>query len=685
MTGLSQPAQVAVDGLGRLYVADAGNNRIAMAGAGGGVVTSMGTGLKAPQGVAVDNVGNVFVADTANNRIVELPAGGGQSTLNVPGLSAPTQLAVDAAGNLFVADSGDARIVEVPVNSEPVTVNLGTATIAPAGVAVDAASDLYIADSASDSVIEFAQGSVNGNQLVTGLGSPKGVAVDLNGSVYVADASLTGALAANRAEPVTDFPNTNLNTSNSATLNVTNTGNAALNFTGPALTTATGNTGVFSIAPATSNGCAIGSPVVPGGACGLTATFMPVLKGTFSETATLATNAANTAVSGAVLTGTGVFLVSTNLVIAVTSPTTPTINYSQPVTVSITVTPSSNAGAAPTGTVKLTVDGKQQTQALPANGVVTVTLNPAVGIHAVSASYGGDALYASSSNSFSFTVLKAVTTTSLSVSVGQQGTVPTLTFASTVASTTATGETGTVSFYYGAVGSGTLIGTANVNTSGQASVTTQTTVFGAYSFYAVYSGDSNFAASTSAVNAPSANFTVVPVVTSLTVPQGGVGTLTTNITPLYNYSGTISASCSGLPANSICRFQPSTNALALSGTAAQPFIVFIYTNVSSTLAMNRSASEVRLAEMLGWPLAVLALAGLMRRRKLAVRLVAGVVLLAAMSAGLNGCSGGSSSTSSTALVTPLGTSAVSVTFVDSAGVSHVVPVSLTVNAPYSLP
>ncbi len=684
MTGLNKPAQVAVDGLGRVYVADAGNNRIAMVAAGGGSVTALGTGLNAPQGVAVDNVGNVFVADTGNNRIVELPSGGGQLTVTVSGLLGPTRVAVDAAGDVFVADSGNARIVELPVNSEPVTVNLGTATIAPVGVAVDAAGDLYIADSSTGSVVEFGPGSVNGNQLVTGLTSPKGVAVDLNGSLYVADAGLTGVLAANRALPITDFPNTNLNTSNSATLNVTNTGNAALNFTGPTLTTATGDTAVFSIASATSNGCGVGVPVAPGAACGLSATFTPVAKGNFSETATLVTNAANAAVSGAVLTGTGVFLVSTSTAIAVTSPTTPTINYSQPVTVSITVTPTTNAGAAPTGTVKFTVDGKQQSQALPANGVVTVTMNPAVGIHAVSASYGGDSLYASSSNSFSFTVLKAVTTTSLTVTVGQQGTVPTLTFASTVASTTATGETGTVSFYYGAVGSGTLIGTAAVNTSGQASVTTQTTVFGAYSFYAVYSGDSNFAVSTSAVNAPSKNFTVVPVVNSLTIPQGGVATLTTNITPLYNYSGTISASCAGLPANSICRFQPSTNALALSGTAAQPFIVFIYTNVSSTLAMNRpAASEVRFAEMLGWPLAAGALLCLVRRRKLALRLIAGLVLMVAVSAGLNGCSSGTST--STAYVTPLGTSTVTITFVDTAGVSHVVPLNFTVNAPYTLP
>ena len=693
MTGLSKPAQVAVDGAGDVFVADGANNRIAMLSAASGTVTSLGTGLTNPQGVAADTLGNLYVADTGNNRIVELPAGGGQTLVNVTGLSSPTRLAMDGQGDLFIVDSGNARIVELPARSEQTVVNLGTATISPVGVSVDAAGDLYIADTASQSVVEFAPGSVNGNQLVTGLTALKGVAVDQNGSLYVADSSQTGVVAANRTNPVTDFPNTNLNTSNSASLNVTNTGNVALSFNGSQLTSATGSTAVFSVASAASNGCTLSSAVTPGGSCALTATFTPNAKGSFSETVSFVTNAANAGASSAVLTGTGVFLVSTSTAIAVTSPTTPTINYSQAVTVSITVTPASNAGTAPTGTVKVTVDGKLQTQTLPSNGIVSITLNPAVGIHVVSASYGGDALYASSSNSFSFTMQKAVTTTSVGLTVGQQGTVPALTFSSTVSSTTATGETGAVSFYYGALGSGTLIGTANLNASGQASLTTQTTAFPSYSFYAVYPGDSNFSSSTSALNSPAPNFTVVPLTASVTTPQGTVATLSTNITPLYNYSGTISATCSGLPANSICRFQPAS--LAISGTASQPFTVFIYTNVQPNLAsaelptpMERRGADISLAGLLGWPCAFVFVLMLKSRKSLRSRmtLLPMILLFFALTCGLlamTGCAG--SNSTSTSYVTPQGTSTVTVTFTDSAGNSHPVAFGFTVNAPYTLP
>jgi hypothetical protein len=413
----------------------------------------------------------------------------------------------------------------------------------------------------------------------------------------------------------------------------------------------------------------------------LTATFTPVAKGTFTETMSLVTNAADAATSGALLTGTGVFLEPTSLVIAVTSPTTATMNYAQAVTLSITVTPTANVGAIPTGTVKITVNGKLQTQTLPASGVVTVTLNPAVGVHAISASYSGDTSYASSSSSFSFMVLKAVTITTLGLAVGQQGSVPALTFTATVSSTTASGETGTVSFYAGTA----LIGTGTVNTAGVATLTTQTTVFATYSFTAVYPGDTNFAASTSAAVVPSPNFTVVPASTTVTVPQGGVATLTSSITPLYNYSGTLTASRSGLPTDIICRFSPTS--LSLSGTVVQTFNVYIYTSVNPTLASVEmpSGGGTNFARIVAWPLAAVMMMLLGRRRLLASRIrLISLLTFALMLGGLSGCSN-TNAPAASSFVTPTGTSAISVTYVDGNAVTHTVNYSLTVVAPYTLP
>ncbi len=665
VSGLSNPAQVAVDGKGGIYVADTGNNRVAYVAGSGGTVAALGSGFSGPKGIVVDGQGNVFVADTGNNRIVELPAIGGQITLNVTGLSGPTGVALDPAGDLFIADTGNNRVVELPFNNAQTVVNLGTTVITPKGVAVDPAGDLYIADAASLDVLEFPAGSTLSNQLVTGLKTPNGLAIDAGGSLYVSDASSAGVLAYNRAVPKIAYSPTNVGQSNIASIGVTNTGNAALTFNGTQLTSATGNTTSFSISAAQSNGCALNTPLALGAQCALTATFSPVAKNpSLTETASLITNASSFETSGAVLTGAGVQLISTTSTLAVTSPTTTPIYYAQSVTVTATITPASSAGAPPTGNINFSVDGKTQPTQTLTGTTALVTLSLGVGTHAVTVSYTGDANYASSSSTLSFTIAKAATTTSLTLAPATALGVTSLTFTAKVASTTATGATGTVTFYAGT----TAISTQTLGTSGTVVYTTATTNYGSYQFSAVYSGDANFATSTSTTVAPAPDFSEAPTLPTVGIAQGGVATATINFTPLYNYTGTIHGSCSGLPANSVCSFEPST--LTLSGGVTQNLQLLIYTNVSSTIARNempspRGRSVVVLALLL--PLALLA-----RRRRMP-RLLLAVLALGV----LGGCqSAGNFFTP----ITPTGSASVVVTFADAAGNSHSQTLTFTVYA-----
>jgi len=84
---LSSPFAVAVDAAGNLYIADTGNNRVRLVTKDGNIATIAGTGdagyngdtgaaldvaLYNPAGVAVDSQGNLWVTDTGNNRVREL-------------------------------------------------------------------------------------------------------------------------------------------------------------------------------------------------------------------------------------------------------------------------------------------------------------------------------------------------------------------------------------------------------------------------------------------------------------------------------------------------------------------------------------------------------------------------------------------------------------------------------------
>ncbi len=177
----------------------------------------------------------------------------------------------------------------------------------------------------------------------------------------------------------------------------------------------------------------------------------------------------------------------------------------QSVTFTATV---SGSGGAPTGTVTFndlstastigtatisTVGGQQQ---------ATVTTSfPAVSTHNIQATYNGDSTFAgSTSNTVSQMVLATIgSTTTLTSSPNPSAVGQAVTFTATVkpASGSLT-PTGTVTFK----DNGTTIGTGTLSSIGgvqTATFTTSALTAGSHPITAVYSGDTNFSASTSAV------------------------------------------------------------------------------------------------------------------------------------------------------------------------------------------
>ena len=244
---LNQPFGLAVDASGNLFIADSGNDRIRKVAVNGVITTVAGNGvyrfsgdggpassaqLRNPAGVAVDAFGNLFIADCDNKRIRKVSPGGLMSTFvgngtygfsgdggpaTAASLRDPWSVAVDAAGNLFIADLLANRIRKVSASTGVITTVAGNggwglagdggpATSAslnyPYGVAVDASGNLFIADEQNHAIRKVSPSGVitrvagNGTAGYSGnggpatsaqLNSPNAVAVDASGNLFIAD------------------------------------------------------------------------------------------------------------------------------------------------------------------------------------------------------------------------------------------------------------------------------------------------------------------------------------------------------------------------------------------------------------------------------------------------------------------------------------------------------------------
>ena len=142
----SVPRAVVVDAAGNVLVSDRNNHRIRKIDPGGNVTTLAGSGTPGfangtgataqfnnPAELAVDAAGNLFVADQNNSRVRKIDSGGNVTTLagsgavgsaDGPGDTAQFRfligVTVDTAGNVYVADTFNQRIRKItPAASLP--------------------------------------------------------------------------------------------------------------------------------------------------------------------------------------------------------------------------------------------------------------------------------------------------------------------------------------------------------------------------------------------------------------------------------------------------------------------------------------------------------------------------------------------------------------------------------------
>lgn len=230
---LNNPAAVAYDANGNLFLADERNHRIRRISLDGAITTIAGTGvpgfsgdggpaslarLNGPRGLSFDRFGNLLIADTANHAIRRVAVNGVITTVagnNFNGfrgdgspattamLDSPSAVLADPTSNeFFIADSKNHRIRRVSM-SGIISTYAGTSAGAgftgdgnvavfaqlnfPTALALDRTGQLYIADSGNNRIRRVDLTGAITSLADGSLSSPMGVAVATDGAVFIAD------------------------------------------------------------------------------------------------------------------------------------------------------------------------------------------------------------------------------------------------------------------------------------------------------------------------------------------------------------------------------------------------------------------------------------------------------------------------------------------------------------------
>jgi hypothetical protein len=309
-----------------------------------------------------------------------------------------------------------------------------------------------------------------------------------------------------------------------------------------------------------------------------------------------------------------------------------------PVTFTATVT---NAGVGvATGNVTFT-DGSTTLGAAAVNGSGVATLTVpglTAGAHTIVATYAGDGSdFPSASTALTETVNLLPTTTSLTGVPTNPANPQEVTLIAVVAGNGTPPPSGTVTFVSG----GVTLGSATVGATGVATLPIY--LQGASeTVTATYSGDTNYATSTSqatTVNAGTAQqFTLNLNPPNATIASKQRTVVTVTLTSLGSFTDTLNLGCLGLPYAATCTFSNDSVKLSSNGTVSAQLTI----DTGNPLGAGSQQSSLHgltksnvLECML--PLGLLLGFGLRRRRKLVSLLL--LLLVAAATLTASGCAG----------------------------------------------
>lgn len=593
---ISIEAGVASPLLGHIYKVAGGNSTAGYAG-NGSLATASNVEFHGINDVKLDAAGNMYIVDNGNNCIREVSAttgivslfagvagSAGSTGLNGPAtaalLNAPYAVAVDPSGDVYIADKNNSEIKMVYEGGAQAQalITLENSTITSPTV-----GDIYLIAGGGKTATPF-----GGLATASSLPGPTMVALDYAGNIYIAGTYIE-VVNATTGRMVTVAGNGTTGYSGDGGLATSGEMAAvrcvAVDASGRIYITDAPNARIREVSQGVMN--FVGEPV------GTTSTPELIQ---FTNTGNATLNFTGTPTFGG--TNASDFALDTAFTIASPSPYTDSSTLC-----------TASASLAPGASCLLAVT---YTPAIPgtSSATMSVTTNDPLSPHVIQ--LVGEL---------------TPTTTTLTPSASTVYPGQTVTLTATVSTSGGT-PTGTLTFYQGS----TVLQTINpLPASGTATITLPTLAYGAYTYTAVYSGDTNYSGSTSAVITINSNTFAIGISPStLSVVPGGAAATTLTITG-SGPAQVLSLSCTA-PSILGCAFTPTSVSLAAGGTTTVNLEVAA---VPTTARLISTPSKVYAVSFL--PLGALLAFGLSMYRRRSKMVLLAVLLCLGSLGMLSGC------------------------------------------------
>ena len=603
---LNSPQGVAVDGGTLIYFSDSNNNRIrridtdgtveTVAGNGskgespsvGGSALALDTELNVPTSIVFDPSGRFFFSDTGNSVVREvdvvpnigIAAGSANSGFSGDGgiatygrLASPVGLSLSEDGNIYVADSANSRIRELLSQGVKLAYPLdivGT-SIGQTYLLIEnhGNSDLTLQTPSSDNA-EFDAGTtcIGGYVIPPAHGcalflsfDPSTVGDPVIGSVtWPSNAVNSPSILTLSGKVIPAEPSVTLTSDlNPSTFPATVTFTASVASTSPALG------GLIDFLDGTSELC---RSVLNNHGVG-TCSVKSLTPGRHTIVASYLGDANDYAAVSHPLTQ----IVKQAVLLSLNASPNPAVANGLISLVSQVSTLSANT--VPASIITFLANGTALgTASTDTNGSAILAVSLPAGTYSIVASIAETADFAASSSAPLTEVVKAQTVTILTGTPNPTFQSEKETLTATISPSASPGSGGEVTFVDGT----TIIGTAEVDTGGQATFSTMSLAVGVHTLTALYSGSTNLLPSASApitvvVAAQDFAFSVDPGITIQTKHHKNLGMTFKSI---GGFSDLIMVTCGNLPFDATCNFR--SNPFTLDAGNAVPGLVDIDTD-----------------------------------------------------------------------------------------------------------